>query len=344
MAFIPYANPVLAAATLNSGGTTPSPTTVGEPSGSGAYVPGVSTQTAPAGAPSTLSNLSPVTSSTTGTTSGPTAAQIAAQANYNNLLGGYNTETPVNIAAGATTYGNSILDDVTANKNSQLGINQQSIQNELSKDQGLQGVTDMVNNGIQGGGVVLDNDNAGTSSAADALARAYGVQGRQQASSVGNQYAQGQNTISTAQTQLGNTEAAQLDPVSGDLAKTKQQTIASIVDSANQSLTYLSAIGNQTGDVADQVNIAQQIATVKAQATAALTALDGQLSGVTTTPSAQADNQAAAQKLLTSGTAPANQFNYTTVAPATLQNTGPAASNLPIYLSPSNKTTVPATA
>jgi hypothetical protein len=294
-------------------------------------------------------NITPTNTASSGSTgSTQTAAQVAAQNNFNNEQSATMNTIQGGISTGAGDYNQSILDyfNGAGGVNSQQNtINADAVQNELAKDQGIQGVTDMVNNGIQGGGVVLDNDNAGTSSAADALARAYGVQGRQAESQVGNQYAQGQNTIANDQNNL-NTAVGNFTGV--DAPTKKADIINNIVSSANQSLTYLEAI-SASADLPTQINIAQQVAQVKAQATAALGAYDSELATQTAAnaPTSQSANQAKAQGLLTAGVAPAQEFNYTSTAPATLQNTGPAASSLPIYIAPANKnnnTSIPITA
>lgn len=290
----------------------------------------------------------------TGTTT-PTAAQTAATAqaaalakattNYQNGLAGDMSVINQGIITGGGDYSDFIKSAYGGTNgfgDRQTMLNQSGIQNELSRDQGLQGVRDMVSNGVQGGGVVLDNDNAGTSSAGDALARAYGIQGRQQASGVGNQYIQGQNTINSNQGILNHDE----DTFNTSTAPAhKQDTINTIVSGANQTLTYLNAIAQGAG-VTDLPAIQQQIDQVKAQATAALSAFDSEIGHQQTlnTPSSQSDNQATAQRLFTQGTAPAQAFNFTNVAPAQLQGTGPAASSLPIYIAPSNKNTIPTTA
>lgn len=261
----------------------------------------------------------------TTTSTGPSAAQTE----YDSQYAADQAAIQSGIGTSAGDYKQSILDAANSNKNAQLGINQQGIQNELSRDQGLQGVSDMVGNGIQGGGVQIDDAGAGTSSAGEALARDYGIVGRQAASQVGNQYAQGQNTVNTNQTELNNNEGVQ----ASDLSQKKADTINNIVSSANQSLQYLDSLA-ASADITDLPSIQQQIATVKAQATSALSAYDSELGGVNTTQEAQPDEQAAAQGLFAAGTAPANAFNYTTTAPAQFQNTGPSPSSLPIYIAP----------
>lgn len=266
-----------------------------------------------------------------GTSSGPTAAQLAEQTTVAGEQAADNSTLNTNIGSAANTYGGQILSAATSNEEAQQKINADAVQNALAQDQGTQSVTDMVNNGIQGGGVVLDNDNAGTSSAADALARAYGVQGRQAESQVGEQYVSGQNTVANEQQQQNESENAETAPDVGSLAVDKTNAINNIVTQANSMYAYLDAQAVSAGLPAEDINA--QKATIQAQATAALSALDGQLSTVTPAADSNATDLSKAQSLFTAGTAPATDFNYTTQAPATLA-AGPAASNLPIYIAP----------
>lgn len=262
------------------------------------------------------------------------AATARAEANYHSNLDATNNTIGTGIDAGGGDYKQSILDAFNGSggfKSQQATVDNERVQNELSRLQGMQGVREMVNNGIQGGGVVLDNAGAGTSSAGEALARAYGVQGRQQASKVGQQAAQGNNSIDTEQGNLSNAED---NFQNVDMPTKKADIINGIVASANQALTYLNALASGA-NLPDQINIAQRVAEVKAQATAALGAFDGQLSGARggNVPLGSDQYGSKAAQLFSSGTAPEKEFNFTSQAPATLQNTGPAASNLPIYLS-----------
>lgn len=301
--------------------------------------PGAIATFAPGAAPTASSTPGGSTASTSGTGSTTATTTAAAQNNYNNILAGDTASINQGITANAGDYGQSILDAFNGTGgfgSQQSDINQSDIQNELSKDQGMQGVRDMVNNGIQGAGVVLDNDGSGTSSAADAVARAYGVQGRQQASNVGSQYAQGQSAIGSKQGELNTSEA---NFANVDTPQKKQDVINTIVSNANQMLSYLSAVGS-SGNVTNQVDIAQKIAQVKAQATAALSAYDGQVQSQMAGNAAitQPVAQSTAANLFASGTAPANEFNFTSTMPAQLQGSGPSASDLPIYTSsPQNK-------
>lgn len=262
---------------------------------------------------------------TTSTTTNP-----ADQAEYEGQLSADQAAINSGISTSAGDYNQSILDLVNGNTNAQAKINADAVQNELARDQGLQGVTDMVGNGIQGGGVQIDDAGGGTSSAGQQLAQDYGIVGRQAASQVGNQYAQGVNTVGNEQTVQNNDEATQI----GDEQQKKSDTINSIVTSANSSLQYLDSLA-QSADITDLPSINQQIATVKAQATAALSAYDGELSGINVAPTSQDQNRATAQQLVTAGTAPSAPFQFTTTQPAQFANSGPSPSTLPIYIAPS---------
>lgn len=305
-----------------------------------ATAPGAVATFAPGAAPTSSAPSSGATSGGAAaggsTTSHPTAAALA---NYNNNYSADMNSINTGIGSNASDYGTGILDAFRGTGgfgSQQSDINQSGIQNELSRDQGMQGVRDMVNNGIQGAGVVLDNDGAGTSSAADAVARAYGIQGRQQASNVGSQYAQGQSAIGAKQDELSTSEN---NFVTNDMPTKKQDAINTIVSNATSMLTYLNALASGA-NINQQIDIAQKVADIKAQATSALSAYDGQLQTQMSAnaPMAQPDASAKAASLFASGTAPAKEFNFTSTMPAQLQNTGPAASDLPIYTSsPQNK-------
>lgn len=261
-------------------------------------------------------------------------AQAAAEANYQNIKSGDMSTINSNIGANASQYNSDILgafQDTGGYNSQQSNINQEQTQNELARLQGMQGVRDMVNNGVQGGGVMLDNAGAGTSSAGEALARAYGILGRQQASGVGQQAAEGESSISNDQNNLTNAE----NFFTGTkMPNEKQSIVNNIVSAASQSLTYLNAMA-LSSSLPDQIDIANQIAQVKAQATAALSAYDGELASNVASNAPQTSDQTSskAASLFAAGTAPEQEFNFTSEAPAQFANTGPSASSLPIFTS-----------
>lgn len=273
----------------------------------------------------------PSSGSGTPTTSGSGTSTAAADANFNDQKNSTLSSIKDSIGSNAGDFGGSIQDYVDQRQQSQNSINNDSVQNELSREQGQQGVLDMVGNGIKSGGVTLANNNAGSSSAGEALARAYGILGRQQSSQVGNQFAQGQNKVNTEENNLvaGDTTEAR------HVTQSKTDTINNIVNNARTQLANLNYYA-ASGNVNDRVDIENQIAQVKQQAIDALSAYDGTLSkGISgQTPQSAAGIRSTAQGLLTAGTAPESQFNYTTTPPPQLQGTGQFASDLPIFVSP----------
>lgn len=260
-----------------------------------------------------------------------TAAQIQAKTDFATGQGTANGLINSNISGQAGGYQNSILDYLSGLKQQQNTINGESTQNELAREQGHQGVLDMVGNGIKSGGVVLANDNAGSSSAGDALARAYATLGRQQESSVGNQFVQGQNKITTEQTNLDQANSDEVRHAS----QSKVDTINSIVNDATTKLSSLNQLA-MYASIPDRVDIDAQIAEIKQQAMDALSVYDQSLTqGIASNAPASADQtRAQASQLLTAGVAPQNEFSYTADVPAQLQNTGPFASPLPIFTAP----------
>lgn len=269
----------------------------------------------------------------TGTSTTP-AYSAQALADYTNLKNTTLGSIQSAIGQGAAGYNSSILDYLDSRAQQQNGINSDAVNNELAREQGSQSITDMVNNGIRSSGVLLANNGGGSSSGAEALARAYGTNGRQQMSAVGNQFAQGQNKVSTEENALLAADATQ----SRHTQESKASTINNIVNSAT---TQLAALNQQAAyaSIPDRVQIDQQIAQIKAQAMSALSAYDAELSsGIAGQPSQTTDQtQAAANQLRTAGVASSTPFDYTTDVPAQLQGTGPFASSLPIFISPNAK-------
>lgn len=274
-----------------------------------------------------------------GTVFGSQAGYNQAVSDYNNLrdttLGSVNNA----IGQGAAGYNSGILDYLDQRKLQQNNINGESVQNELARQQGGRSILDMVGTGIKSGGVLLANNNAGSSSGQEAIARAYGQIGRQQMSSVGNQFAQGQAKIGTEQDNLLAQDATQ----SRHTQESKTNTINSIVNSATSQLASLNQAA-QYASLPDRINIEAKIAEIKQQAMDALTAYDQELSGgIASQGPASADSvRGQASTLLNAGTAPTNAFDFNTEVPAQFQNTGQFASSLPIFIAPSARKQVTA--
>ncbi len=289
----------------------------------------------------TGTQLGDATTPTPAPATDPTAAATAA-ANANKLAA-FNTQDQqaLNTAgssgdAAARSYGSSILDYLGGAQQTQNGINQEGTQAELSKQQASRSILDFVNHGIQSGGVMLGNKNASTSSAAEALARAYSTLGAHQQAQVGTQYAQDENKIGTEQTNLGIANATQ----GRHNEEYKANAVGGIVSAAQTAIANVKS-NMQYASLPDQINMQQQIAQIQAEATAKLNALDHTFSeGVAAINPTDTNTRAgAAQNLALAGTAAGNPYQLTTQAPATFQGGAPAGGDLPIFTIPRSKAT-----
>lgn len=223
---------------------------------------------------------------------------------------------------------NNILDFIDSLKSGQGKIDTESANNDLAKIQGTQGVLGMVSRGIKSGGVMLSNQNAGSSSAAQALADAYGTLGRNQLSNVGNQYAQGQNNIQQEQNDFGIQQASGVRNLQGS----KEQIINGIVSQAQNQLGQLDA-AIAGASLPNRINIEQEKQAIRQKAMDALSQYDTLLNeGVGGVHAATGDDTyARATQMAQAGTAPDSTFNFDTAAPPQLQGSGPFASSLPLF-------------
>lgn len=275
------------------------------------------------------------------------AAAATAAANASKTAA-FNTQNDQAVAAAggagdasARGYGSSILDFLTATKQGQNTIDQEGVQSELAKRQGNQGVLDYVNHGIQSGGVLLGNKNAGTSSATEALARAYSMLGAHQMAGVGTQYAQDQNKIGTEQTNLN----IGIDEQRRHNEDYKTNAVAGVVSNAQQQIANI--ISNmQYANLPSQINMQQEIEQIKAETAAKLSAVDPTFDNGDATHTGIANlhptdiitRAGQAQNLANAGTAADNPYQLTTQAPAAFAGGGqPAGSDLPIYTIPRSK-------
>lgn len=267
------------------------------------------------------------------------------QAKYQALVDGFNNQksniyTSATDAANATgsQLGRSILDFLDSQRLAQKKINEQAARNELAKQQGVSGVIGAVGRGIKSGGVMLANKNAGDSSAAGALANAYGDQGRRQLADVGNQYELGNQEIQSAQDQFGVQQASGVRNIQG----TKQDAINNIVNSARDKFAQLDA-AMANASLPERIAIDQERENVRGQVVGLLQQYDQQLTqGLGDIHAATKDeSRAAGAQLGSAGTdLGKDAFNYTTEIPAEQQGTGPYASELPLFSLNRGKRTV----
>lgn len=262
-------------------------------------------------------------------------SQWGGAAAYNSLKTGFNNQKS-NIygssldAANALSsgYTNSIQDTIHSLMLGQQGIDQKATQNEASKIQGGRDITDMVGRGIRSGGVRLSQGNAGSSSAAQAIANAYGQLGQREMSKVGNQYAQNQGDINLAQTEQNYQLGRAPEKFEADI----QSNVSNIVSQARDKFAALDS-AMSSASLPDRIAIEQEKENVRQQVLGVLGQFGGQLrQGLSGIKAAGADDiRAKASQQLAAGKADPNLFSYNTQAPAELQNTGPFASELPIF-------------
>lgn len=227
-------------------------------------------------------------------------------------------------------YNSSILDFIDSLTAGQRAIDNAGVQNEMAREQGRLGVLDMVGTGIRSGGVVLNNANATNSSAGEQIAKAYGQLGTKQMVKVGQQHALGKNNIQMQQDDL----LAKTTTFKRHAQENKTSIVNGIVSDAIKQISALNATA-QYASLPDRISIEAEKARIMNEAMASLSQYDSVLTdGITKTkPASDETLRADAYKLLNSGTAPDQSFNYTTSIPSQFQGTGPFAGNLPIFTS-----------
>lgn len=254
---------------------------------------------------------------------------------YNNLRSGFNNQkgaiySSANDAASATGLGlgNSILDLVDSLRTAQTSIDNRGINNELARQRGVSDVNASIGRGIRSGGVTLANKNASDSSAAGAIARAYGDIGQRQLSDIGNQYELENQDIALAQEDLGRQAAAGQRRIQ----TSKEQAVNSIVSDANNQLAALDA-AMANASLPDRIQIDAEKNAIRQSVLQTLAQYDSQLSrGVQGIRALDTNaRMAEATRRGQLGQAPEAQFNFTTDTPTGLQGTGPVASELPIF-------------
>ena len=228
----------------------------------------------------------------------------------------------------ATKYNSGVLDYIDQLKSGQRAIDRNSVQNEMSREQGRLGVLDLVGTGLRSGAVTLNNAGATNSSAAEQLGKAYGDIGRKEMTKVGNEYSLGQENIKGQQEDLDQQTAT----FQRKSQESKTSAVNSIVQTASDKLAQLNAAA-QGASLPDRIAIEQEKTRIRNDALARLSAFDATLTnGINSNrPASVETNRAEAQRLLTAGTAPENTFDFTSSIPAAFQGTGPFASALPIF-------------
>lgn len=223
-----------------------------------------------------------------------------------------------------------ILDFAQQLGQGQRAIDSKAAKNELAKIQGSNSILASVGRGIKSSGVLLANRNAGNSSAAGALANAYGEQGRRQMATVGNQYALGNEDINLDQTNLDESRNAYVGRKYGE---SKTQAVNNIVLNARNQFAALDA-AMANASLPDRIAIEQEKENVRSKVLGQLQQYDQLLqteAGKVQATSAD-QRREEAQRLAQAGTnLGADAFNFTTETPTQLQGTGPFSSELPVF-------------
>ncbi len=229
-------------------------------------------------------------------------------------------------------YNSGILDFLDSLKQGQAKVDTMGAKNELARNQGQAGVMGMVGRGIQSSGVTLANRNAGDSSAAGALAGAYGQLGQRQMANVGNQYELGNKDIALEQQGLDQQRATGARKID----ESKQMYINDIVGSASEKFAQLNSDA-ANASIPDRIAIEQEKEAIRQQVIGALQQYDQTLqSGMQGVQASSVDQRRAeALKLRDAGTQlGADAFNFTTEAPMNVQGGVAPGGGLPIFTMP----------
>lgn len=260
---------------------------------------------------------------------------------YDSLVSGFGTQksnitSTSNEAAQNAAKGlhGSILDFLDSLRSGQGRIDESGVQNELAKKQGYNGVLDMVSHGLQSGGVLLSNKNASSSSAVDALARAYGDIGRRENNNVNNQYELQNHNIGLQQEDLN----LQRSQGIRHLNEGQEQSVNGIVLDARNRLAALDA-SIASANLPQRIDIENEKRAIHDQVAGILGQYNSELNSgaAAINPSSTDARRATAAGLSTAGVSATSPFDFTSATPAQFQGSAPT-SDLPLYTTPRKKT------
>lgn len=270
-------------------------------------------------------------------------AQWGGYDNYTNLRNTYNnqkntiTGSASDAAVSAGTNFRQSIDRWGLNqKQAQGALDNRGINAEMAKSQGAKGVLGMVGRGVRSAGVMLANRNAGDSSAAGAIANAYGNIGSRQMAGVNNAYGLEQNQIGLDQANLEAGQSLDLK----EFEDNKQSVVNNIVRDAENQLAALDA-QIAGASLPDRIDIEREKQAIRNNAMAQLSQYDSRLAEANAGSQAKSADarREEARRLSDIGVASNMDFGYTTDVPAQFQGTGPYASELPIFTYGRNKKT-----
>lgn len=226
-------------------------------------------------------------------------------------------------------YGYSVEDLFNSSKAAQDAINKKAAQNELARTQGRSDILSKVSRGIKSAGVMLGQKNAANSSAAGAIANAYGQIGNQDNQKVEQGYQVNNEGIATDQQNFElsrNTNAKRLED-------SKTNIVNNIVNDATSQLQALDA-QIAGASLPDRIAIEQEKNRIRNEASAKLSAYDAQLQQARSLSGYNADQRRQeAQRLASLGTSAGNPFQIAPEANMQAQ-TQQTDNGLPIFTMP----------
>lgn len=263
-------------------------------------------------------------------------AQWGGKAGYDAKVGSWNTSRdafygslPGAYDGAALQYGSEVNSYNNAWKNGVIKFNNAYTQNELGRQQGVGGIYDMVGHGVRSAGVQLANrPGASTSSAGEAVARAYADIGGREMNKVGNEFAQRQQATGVEKQIWDN----DMGTAEGNLKNKREQLVNTIVTDANDKMFQLnqSAV---SASLPQRVAIEQEKTRIRNDATARLLGVDASIAPTKQQNAVFNRDQvgAEASKLNKAGAAALNPFDFTTSVPGQFAGTGPFSSDLPLF-------------
>lgn len=267
---------------------------------------------------------------------GPTAAEIQAAkeasiARNQVAIGMGNVNSTASNTAGnwLTGFNNDVTNFLENAKTGQTNLDNKRVDAKLNYNRGYNDILDMVGRGIQSGGVQLASRNASDSSAAGAIARAYGQIGQRNQNNLQGQY-DSQNRGFDNEQNLLNTQIGQ--GLRGFRTE-RDQTINSIISQAESDLNALNEIYAGAG-LADRIAIEKEKQRIKASVTQQLASVESQLGKTSSVKPMDSTGIARqANEWAQQGRATENPFNYDTTAPM-YSNSVTSADGAPISLLP----------
>jgi len=247
----------------------------------------------------------------------------------NNLMEGLNNSA--NQSAASWRYGAE--DTLNALTEKQNNINRMGAQNELARTQGRQGILGMVGRNLRSSGVMLANKNASDSSAAGALANAYGDIGHRELNKVGNQYAMQGEEIR----RLQENQTRDLTTKTNRLREDKNFQVNDIVNKARTAIGALNA-DMANASIPDRIAMEQEINRIKNGMLDSLQKLDSDLASAPSNIRADSADarRAEAQRMAGEGMEASNPFEFNQDINTQFQG-GPFAGNMPLYTFPRNR-------